>query len=257
MRSSRPSRESRRAQQRRARQVQRLRQAAVLTVVGSILAATFFLTAFAGGDTVPVSVTTPAPAQRLVPAGPPSPQVVAVQGALRLQLPISQESLTALGYHSGTDGALTLAPLGRRVNQGLLSRLARRIVGGDTSGLRWYQLSGSSTDVLSVGAAPGTDVYAPVDGTVVGITERVINGRAFGVRVDLQPSTAPSLVVSLGNLRADPALTVGSSVTSATSKIGTVLDLSRVERQSLARYTQDAGTHVSLEVHAAATLAIP
>ena len=46
-------------------------------------------------------------------------------------------------------------------------------------------------------------------------------------------------------------------VSAATSKLGTVLDFSRVEQQALARYTQDAGNHVSIEVHPAATLAIP
>jgi hypothetical protein len=46
-------------------------------------------------------------------------------------------------------------------------------------------------------------------------------------------------------------------VAAARSKIGTVLDFSGVERQALARYTQDAGNHVSVEVHPAATLALP
>jgi hypothetical protein len=64
-------------------------------------------------------------------------------------------------------------------------------------------------------------------------------------------------VVSLTHLRSDPALKVGGAVTAATTKVGTVLDFSRVERQALARYTQDAGNHVSVEVHPAATLAIP
>ena len=43
----------------------------------------------------------------------------------------------------------------------------------------------------------------------------------------------------------------------ASSKLGRVLDLSKVERQALARYTNDAGNHVLLEVHPAATLQIP
>jgi hypothetical protein len=227
-----------------------------LTLVAAAFGVTLLLTAFSGSDTVPVSTTQPAPATRLVPAGPPAPQVVAVQGNLRLQLPVSQQAVTAIGYHAGTGGALQLNPLGRRVNEGFLSRLARKVVGGGTSGLRWYQLSGGGTDVLVVGAAPGTDVYSPVDGTVVGITEHVINGKVFGVRVDVQPSTAPSLVVSLTNVRPDPALTVGSSVAALASKLGTIVDVSRVERQSLARFTQDAGNHVSVEVHPTATLSI-
>ena len=54
--------------------------------------------------------------------------------------------------------------------------------------------------MLNVGAAPDTDVYSPVAGTVVGITEHVLNGRPYGVRVDIQPASAPSLVVSLAVL---------------------------------------------------------
>jgi hypothetical protein len=100
-------------------------------------------------------------------------------------------------------------------------------------------------------------VFAPVDGTVVGITDFVLDGRAQGVRVDLEPANAPSLVVSLTRLRADPALTVGMSVAAGRSKVGTLLDLSGVERQSLARFTQDAGNHVSLEVHPAPTSTRP
>jgi hypothetical protein len=49
---------------------------------------------------------------------------------------------------------------------------------------------------------------------------------------------------------------VGSAVTAGTSKVGTVVDLSRVERQALARYTQDAGNHVTLQVFQAATLTL-
>ncbi len=111
--------------------------------------------------------------------------------------------------------------------------------------------------MLDVGAAPGTDVYTPVDGVVVGISDYVISGRRLGSRIDVQPSNEPSLVVSLTHLRSDPSLTVGAAVTASSSKIGTVLDFSRVERQGLARYTQDKGNHVSLEVHPAATLSIP
>jgi len=43
-------------------------------------------------------------------------------------------------------------------------------------------------------------------------------------------------------------------VTYDASKLGTVLDFSRVERQALSRYTNDAGNHVLIEVHPSATL---
>ena len=94
-------------------------------------------------------------------------------------------------------------------------------------------------------------------GSITGLTDYVVNGRKFGVRIDIQPTNAPSTVVSLTHVRADPALTVGSAVVAATSKIGTVIDLSSVEREALARYTRDSGNHVSLEVREAASLASP
>ena len=75
-----------------------------------------------------------------------------------------------------------------------------------------------------MGAAPGTDVYSPVDGTIVGITPLMLRGKVFGARIDVQPTNEPALVVRLTHLRPDPALTVGSSVAAAISKIGTIID---------------------------------
>jgi len=46
-------------------------------------------------------------------------------------------------------------------------------------------------------------------------------------------------------------------VIAVSTKLGVVLDLSRVERQALARFTNDAGNHLTIELHAAATLAAP
>jgi hypothetical protein len=107
-----------------------------------------------------------------------------------------------------------------------------------------------------VGAAPGTSVYSPVDGTVVAITPYIVAGQRFGSRIDIEPQSAPSLVVSLTQVRADPALSVGTNVVSAASRIGVVVDLAKIERQALARYTNDAGNHVSIELRPAATLVL-
>jgi len=185
---------------------------------------------------------------------------VALHGSLRLQLPIDQSRVTAIGYHAVGGGALALDPVGRQANEGIFSRIARKLFGGGANGLTYYQLGGDegpSTASLDVGAAPGTDVYSPVDGTIVGITPLTLRGRVFGARIDVQPTNEPALIVRLTHLRPDPALTVGSSVAAAISKIGTVIDFSQVEQQALARYTQDAGNHTSIELHRPATLAIP
>jgi hypothetical protein len=254
-----PPRAPRGVRSRQRRAARRARRFAALTIVSSVVVITLVLTAFSS-STPAGEVETTAPSPRLLPNSPPLPQIVARQGPLRLQLPISQPRVTAIGYHAAGNGALPLEPLGRQRNQGLLGRVADRIFGAERGGLVYYRLeggAGTSTGSLNVGAAPTTDVFSPVDGVVIGITDYVLNGRPHGVRVDIQPTSAPSLVVSLTRVRPDPALTVGMTVAAASSRIGTVLDLSGLERQALARYTQDAGNHVAIEVHTAATLALP
>jgi hypothetical protein len=245
-----------------ARAIARRRARRIAGLVAASIAAliTLLLTAFGSSPPAPAVDTAPAPAKRLLPTGPPRPQVVALRGSLRLQLPIDQSRVTAIGYHAAGNGALALDPIGRQANEGLFARIVRRLFGGEEGDLSYYQLGGvggPETAGLDVGAPPRTDVYAPVDGTVVGITPYVVSGRARGARIDIQPAAAPSLVVTLTHLRPDPALSVGSAVAAARSKIGSVLDFSGVERQALARYTQDAGNHVSLEVHPASALALP
>jgi hypothetical protein len=237
--------------------VRRKRRLAGLVLLASVALVTLLLTAFGSGGSRPVPTSAPAPAIRLLPAGPPKPQVVALQGSIRLMLPVSR--VTAIGYHASGDGALALRPVGRQVNQGLVGRVARSLFGNGGNGMRYFVLGGDggpATASLDVGATPGTDVYAPVDGTVVGITPYVLAGKHMGARIDIQPSGNPSLVVSLTHLRPDPNLTVGSTLAASTSKVGTILDFAKVEHQALARVTADAGNHVAIEIHPA-TLALP
>jgi len=226
-----------------------------------VLVVTLLLTAFGSGKPGTLATTPPATASTAaVPAGPPSPVVVATQANLQVHLPVSQTQVTAIGYHGAGDGTLPLSPVGHQGNEGFFTRFFHGILGGHKGGLSYYQLdggTGASTGELDIGAAPGTDVYSPVDGTVVGITPYILNGIQYGVRIDISPSSAPSVVVSVTNLRVDTSLGVGSMVVASGSRLGTVLDLSGVERQALARFTQDAGNHVSVQVRPAATLAVP
>jgi hypothetical protein len=244
--------------QRRAR-ARRIRRTVGLLFLAALLLTTLFLTAFGTGrSSAPVAqVSARVPAG---PVGPPRPQVVAMQGSLPLQLPVAQERLSAIGFHGPGGGALALEPIGRKANEGFVTRLIHRVFGGGDGKVRYYQLSGGAgpaTGSLDVGARAGTDVYAPVDGTVVGISDYVLSGETYGSTIDIQPASAPSLIVSVTRLDGDPNLTVGSSVSASTSKLGTLLDLSKVERQGLARYTHDAGNHVSIEVHPTSTLPLP
>jgi murein DD-endopeptidase MepM/ murein hydrolase activator NlpD len=243
---------ARRQQQLAAR---RARRFAGLALIGVVLVVSLLLTAFGPASTR--AVQTVALTGKLPVATRPTPQIIAVRDTLRLQLPIAKP--TAIGFHAAGAGAVSLSPVGRQGNAGALLRIVHKVFGGGGGGPTWYQLGGSDgapNSSLDVGAATGTDVYAPLDGTVVGVTPYIVDGRKYGVRIDLQPQTSPSLVVSLTHLRADPSVSVGSTVVAGVSKLGNIVDLSSVERQALARYTQDAGNHVSLEVRPAATLAL-
>jgi hypothetical protein len=254
MPSSRPTRR-RRVERREARQLRRARRFALLLLLALILLISIMLSAF-GGSTTRTAATIPLSSLATSAQTTPFPQILALHGAVRLQMPIAQSKRTAIGYHAAPDGALTLSPLGHQGNEGVLDRVFHKIFGGGGGQPTWYRLSGGATSALDVGAPAGTDVYAPVDGTIIGITPFVVAGHRYGSRIDIQPQAAPSLIVSLTQLRADPSLAVGMDVISGRSRLGVVADLSRVERQALARYTNDSGNHVSVELRPAASLVL-
>jgi murein DD-endopeptidase MepM/ murein hydrolase activator NlpD len=240
--------------------VRRARRTTALLVAACVCLVVLLLTAFGTGGVASQVNTGPASANRLLPAGPPRAQVIALQGTLRIQMPINQSRVTAIGYHASGSDVLALQPVGAEANAGLVKRLFHRLFGESGSGLRYYQLGGGvgpQTGGLDVGAPVNTDVYAPVDGSVMAISDMIVNGKAYGVRIDIQPSGSPGVVVTLENLKPDPALTVGSAVSAGRTKIGRVIDLSSVEQAGLARYTQDKGQHVHIEVRAASGLAAP
>ena len=173
-----------RADRRRAQA--RARRFAVAAVIAVLAVATLALTAF-DGESSPPAVSRPAPLP--VTSAPPDSQVLATVGNLRVQSPVAQGGVTAIGFHGSAEGALELKPVGPQRNEGLLARLWRRITGASKSGLAWYQLSGGALRTLDVGAVAGTDVYAPVDGTVVAIRDQIVSGNVVGSEIELRPSS--------------------------------------------------------------------
>lgn len=213
---------------------------------------TLLLTAFGSGSPARVS-TLGHQTQLVLPTGRPKPEPLATVTNLQIRAPIAASAVTKIGYYGSRTGALTLQPRGRQANEGLLARLWHRIAGTEKNGPVWFQLDGAGpgTQVLNVGAAAGTDVYAPVDGVVTSITDYIVDGRRYGVRLDIRPTAAPSVVVSLTHVRPDRSLTVGAPVHASTSKLGTVVDIASIEKQALGAHTNDGGNNVAIEVHTA------
>jgi hypothetical protein len=225
-------------------------------VVGVLAVAILALTAF-DDSTTDGSAAAPVPAPLPVTSAPPEPQVLATVGNLRVQSPVAQGGVTAIGFHGSDEGALVLQPVGPQANEGLLARLWRQITGSSKKGFAWYQLESGEPRTLDVGAVAGTDVYSPVDGTVVAIRDHVVSGKVVGAEIELRPTSAPSLVVALQNVRTDPRLTVGANVAAGASKLGRVVDIRRFEEQALARFAADGGNNVSIEVYPSASLGVP
>jgi hypothetical protein len=225
----------------------------LLSVLGVLGVVTLLVTAFgsSGSSGTPAPLVIEPVASADAAAVRPRPQVLAVIGNLRLQLPVAAASLTAIGFHGANDGSLSLQPVGRQANAGLLERLWRRIAGSSRESPRWYQLEGgpAGTNVLDVGTPPGTDVYAPVKGSVIAVSDLVVGGKRVGSRVDLRPSESPSVMVSVMNVRPDPSIAVGTPVLAASSKLGTAVDVAAVEEQALAAHASDGGNNVSVSVY--------
>jgi hypothetical protein len=248
------SRQAARLRERRRRAQRRARRLVVLSALGVLGLVTVILTAFGSGggsqSAAPIAFESTTPSASAL-AVRPRPQMLATIGNLQIQLPVAAAALTAIGFHGSSDGSLSLQPVGRQANEGILARLWRRIAGARRDAPRWYQLEGGppGTNVLDVGTAPGTDVYAPVDGSVVAVRKLVVGGKRVGSRIDVRPSKAPSVMVSVMHVRPDGAIAVGTPVLAASSKLGTAADVAAVEEQALAAHAPDGGNNVSISVY--------
>ena len=219
-------------------------------LVATIVALVLMLSAWSGGGPRLPLGTTPTTGEQSPTGEQPVPIVIARVGALSIKLPVARSAVTAIGYYASPD-TVALSPEGTQANEGLLTRLFHRIVGSDNGGLNYYELSGGvGTDngALDVGAAAGTDVYAPVDGKIVQISPYIVNGESLGNRIDIRPDADATLIVSMSRLKPDPQQKIGGSVIAGVTRVGGVVDFSKVEHQKLAHYTQDQGNHVTIEV---------
>jgi hypothetical protein len=194
------------------------------------------------------------PPTQLAPNAPPAPVGLATApGNLVLDVPVTQRRITAIVYHGvGTSRVIPLVPIGSQRNAGILSTIAKMLTGTPGGGGPSYYIDdagqGPSTGSVDVGAVAGTDVYSPVDGKIVSIRPYVIDGKVYGSEIEVQPTSTPADVVTLTNLRTTSGIAVGTPVSAAKTKLGMIVDLSKVLSQEVGNYTSDAGNHVHIEV---------
>ena len=186
----------------------------VTALLSAVLLLTLLLTAFGTWTAAPVA-SQPMASAGVLPGGQPLPQIVAMVGSVQIQLPVAQSAVTALGYHHAGDGSLALDPVGRQGE--------RRPLRAALAPARRHATRGSSGTSSAATAVPARRRSTSVPRRAPTSTRRSTarssgsptscsRTATYGARIDIRPQSAPSLVVSVTHLRADPSLTVGSAV---------------------------------------------
>ncbi len=179
-------------------------------------------------------------------AGPDT--VLAETLDIEVSTPVRPTDITGLGYHPEGESTLELKPRGENLSRNPLLGL---LGGGRTpEDIRYYVMDraereGPRTGALDVGAKAGTEVYAPVSGTVTAIrTDPTMQDANI---VEIKPTGRTDVRVYVSLVR-DPNGDVGpgSPVTAGMTVLGTVADSAAVLDPQLSSYTEDRGNHVTL-----------
>jgi len=207
---------------------------AVAVIVAIVFAAT-------GGDgaggTAVAPVASPVPPSGITAAAAaPQRVVMARSGRLEVVLPVVDTQVTAVYFRAAGDPG----GIGMTEASGL-----PHVVTQDESA------SGAPRAAVDVGAPAGSVVYSPVDGVVTAVSPYRVLGSPEGLCIILTPAGMPDVAVSVTHVEPGPdgaVPRVGSAVGAGRTVLGRVRDMSRIETPAIARYTNDAGNHVTVEL---------
>ncbi|GAB4253313.1 MAG: hypothetical protein Kow00129_14300 [Thermoleophilia bacterium] len=169
-----------------------------------------------------------------------------------LVLPVAASRATIIAYGaSSNEAAVPLEPLGSQVNGGVVSRGLERVFSGEST-IKYYLLGSEGrsvckTGTVAVGAAPGTPVMSPVNGTVTGVRAYMLYGKYEDVQIDIRPEGLGDLTVSL-LLIEEPVVNIGQTVTAGKTQLGKVRAPQGDIGERLTEFTHDSGSHLHMEV---------
>jgi hypothetical protein len=181
-----------------------------------------------------------------------TPQEVALAsaGGLDLMLPVVGQEVTAIGYHPiEDDDVVSLDPIGKQVNASMISGIGQIIDNDEQVG---FFIMDDDSDVspttsLDVGAPYDTTVYAPVDGTILGIKSYDFAGECPDYEVRIQPLNQSNMVVVLTHINNIEA-TLGQPVRAGVTKVGGINKLDGCLTHKISEFTSDEGNHVHMQV---------
>lgn len=193
------------------------------------------------------------------PERTPTPRFAEV-GAVELHLPVDPSAITALAFHQASgEKAQSMAALvpDMPAEEADPEMLAERMAGAASSDdvwggacLRlWRSGRGGMPDTAAdVGAEPGTDVFAPVTGTVVEVRPYLLYEKHEDIEIHIRPEGGDDLDVVLIHV-ADASVKNGDHVTGGVTRIAAVRKMSGLIELQLAGYTGDGGDHVHVQVN--------
>jgi len=194
----------------------------------------------------------------------PTP-IFATYRSLPMRLPVPVEALTEIGFHqaSGTSAlsmgtSLPDADMTAAAENGGTPRTTQASNSTtvlDAEVLRMWRSSrtGEPDTAVDVGAAPGTVVYAPVSGTVIGVRTYWLYGEHEDYEIHIQPDGWPEVDCVLIHID-EMKVSEGDEVIAGVTPVAEIRLLSdRIDHQ-IGAYTTDGGDHVHIQLN---QLAVP
>ena len=240
---------------------------AILAVLGIGVA----LLASAAGNraatTTPASAqdNTPAATAEVVPAEPlrEPTQVFATYRSLNLRLPIDPSCITALAFHQASgDKALDMDSLAPDADMAQAAKVKAVASGtsAETTGavqavwqgsvLRLWRSNrtGKPDTAADVGADPGTDVYAPVSGTIAQVRAYELYDKYPDYEIHITPDGWPEIDLVMLHVD-DLSIAVGDRVVGGATRIACVRQMSDKIDIQLGGYTKNGGDHVHIQLN--------
>ncbi|MGV8083478.1 MAG: M23 family metallopeptidase [Coriobacteriia bacterium] len=195
------------------------------------------------------------------PVQDPTP-IFATYGDLSFRLPVAVSTLTEVLFHQASYSyalhlatPMPIADLASAANKAGTHRDISAQPKGDDAVLVGSVLqvwrsgrSGKPDTAVDVGAEAGSDVYAPLSGTVVKVKPYLLYGKYDDIEVHIQPTGHPELDLVLIHVDGI-TVTPGTQVTAGVTKIGTIRLLSNRLKDQLADYSPGSGDHVHVQLN--------
>jgi hypothetical protein len=236
----------------------------VVAVIG-VSAIVWSLTWGGAESTAPATDTVPAVAEAAA-AGPAEPErdptpLVATEGGTEIHLAIDPAELTAIAFHQASgDYVLHMTSLVPDADMAAANELKAVPPVADGAVFDdgvWHgcvlrlwrsNRSGQPDSALDMGAAPGTAVWSPLDGTVIEVRPYLLYDKYEDFEIHIRPEGRDDVDAVLIHVQ-DVRVKAGEAVKGGVTRIGAVRQMSDKMDIQLGGYTTNGGDHTHFQLN--------